>query len=62
MDLRPTARVTGGWGGKSSETGNCQSSEQSPKNAQSPSRPVHAVLGVFGCARLVACEKPTLLT
>jgi hypothetical protein len=42
-----TAGVTGGWGEKSWETRNCQSSETSPKNAPSPSRPVHAVLGRF---------------
>src|SRR5690242_19942492 len=41
---RPTVCVTGGWGEKSLKTGNCQSSEPAPKNAQSPSRPVHAVL------------------
>ena len=43
---RPTARVTGGWGEKGPETETCHSSEPAPKNAQSPSRPVHAVLGV----------------
>ena len=42
---RLTARVTGGWGEKGPETGNCHSSEKAPKNAQTPSRPVHAVLG-----------------
>jgi hypothetical protein len=41
---RPTARVTGGWGEKGRETGNCHRSEPTPKNAQSPSRPVHALL------------------
>ena len=45
---RPTAGVTGGWGEKDSQTENCQSSEPAPKNAQSPSCPVHALLaGVF---------------
>ena len=42
-----TACVTGGWGEKGLETENCQSSEKSSKNAQSPSRPVHAVLGAI---------------
>ena len=42
-----TAGVTGGWGEPSSETEACHSSETTPKNAPSPSRPVHAVLGVF---------------
>src|SRR5215216_1968406 len=42
---RPTACVTGGWGETTHETGICHSSEKAPKNAQSPSRPVHAVLG-----------------
>ena len=42
---RLTARVTGGWGENGSETGNCHSSEPALKNAQSPSRPVHALLG-----------------
>ena len=40
-----TAGVTGGWGEKGSKTENCQSFRKSQKNAQSPSRPVHAVLG-----------------
>ena len=40
-----TARVTSGWGEKRLETGTCNSSEQTPKNVLSPSRPVHAVLG-----------------
>jgi hypothetical protein len=43
-----TVSVTGGWGEKSWETENCQSSEQALKNAPSPSRPVHAVLGSAG--------------
>jgi len=43
--LRPTACVTGGWGEPTHETGNCHRSETTPKNAQSPSRPVHALLG-----------------
>ena len=38
---RLTAGVTGGWGDQGSETENCHSSETTPKNAQSPSRPVH---------------------
>jgi hypothetical protein len=42
-----TARVTGGWGETGLKTGNCQSSETTPKNAHSPSHPVHAVLGGF---------------
>jgi hypothetical protein len=42
---RPTACVTGGWGEPAHETENCHSSEPAPKNAQSPSRPVHALLG-----------------
>jgi len=37
----PTACVTAGWGEKSLETENYQSSEPFPKNAASPSRPVH---------------------
>jgi len=45
LTKRLTARVTGGWGEKGLETGNCQTSEKALKNAQSPSRPVHAVLG-----------------
>ena len=32
---------TGGWGETGLETENCQSSKQTPKNAPSPSRPVH---------------------
>ena len=36
---------TGGWGETGLETENCQSSKQTPKNAPSPSRPVHALLG-----------------
>jgi hypothetical protein len=44
---RPTACVTGGWGEQSSETENRHSSEPASKNAQSPSRPVHAVLARF---------------
>ena len=43
--VRLTVCVTGGWGGTGSETGNCHSLGTSQKNAQSPSRPVHAVLG-----------------
>jgi hypothetical protein len=46
--IRTTVCVTGGWGEKELETENCQSSEQAPKNAQSPSRLVHALLGAFG--------------
>src|SRR5262245_49376257 len=42
---RLTARVTGGWGEEGCKTGNRQSSEITPKNAPSPSRPVHALLG-----------------
>ncbi len=43
------ACATGGWGETGSETGKCQSSEQTSKNAHSPSRPVHAVLArLFG--------------
>src|SRR5258707_9949995 len=42
-----TTCVTGGWGEKGLETKNCQSSEPSPKNTPSPSRPGHAVLGRF---------------
>jgi hypothetical protein len=42
---RPTICVTGGWGEKGLKTENCQSAETTPKNAPSPSRPVHAVLG-----------------
>ncbi len=38
-------RRPNGWGEKGSETGNCPSSEQRSKNAQTPSRPVNAVLG-----------------
>src|SRR5688500_12172562 len=38
---RPTASATGGWGEKSLETENCQSSEQSPKNAPTPTSRVH---------------------
>jgi len=41
---RLTASVTGGWGEKGLKTGNSQSSDKTPKNAPSPSRPVHAVL------------------
>jgi len=40
-----TVSVTGGWGEEGLETANRHSSEQAPKNAQSPSRPVHALLG-----------------
>jgi len=40
-----TAGVTGGWREKGLEKENCHSSEPSFKNAPSPSRPVHAVLG-----------------
>jgi len=47
LNSRLTARVTGGWGERGRETENCQSSEKAPKNAQSPSRPVHAVLAGF---------------
>jgi hypothetical protein len=43
--FRLTACVTGGWGETTHETGNCYRSEPSPQNAQSPSRPVHALLG-----------------
>jgi hypothetical protein len=43
----PTACVTGGWGEPTHETENCQSSEPAQKNAQSPSRPVHALLAHF---------------
>ena len=42
-----TACITDGWEEKGSEVGNCQSSETTPKNAHSPRRPVHAVLGRF---------------
>jgi len=42
---RLTAGVTGGWGEKGSEMENCHSLETASKNAQSPSRPVYAVLG-----------------
>ncbi len=41
----PTACVTGGWGEPTHETGNCHRSEPTPKNAQSPSRPAHTLLG-----------------
>jgi hypothetical protein len=40
-----TTRLTGGWGETGSETENCQSSEPTPKNVQSPNRPVNAMLG-----------------
>jgi hypothetical protein len=43
--FRPTACVTGGWGKLTRETENFHRSEPNPKNAQSPSRPVHALLG-----------------
>jgi len=49
---RLTACVTGGWGEKGCETGNYQSSEPTPKNAQSPSRPVHALLGAVFWKRI----------
>jgi hypothetical protein len=35
--VRPTVCVTGGWGETGLDTDSCQSSEQSPKNAHSPS-------------------------
>jgi len=45
-----TAGVTGGWGEKGLEMGNRRSSEKTPKNAQNPSHPVHAMLGsLVGC-------------
>jgi hypothetical protein len=42
-----TAYVTAGYGETGSEAENRQSSEQSSKNAASPSRPMHAVLARF---------------
>jgi len=41
----PNGRVTGGWGEKSSETENRQSSEPSPKSAARTHRQLHAVFG-----------------
>jgi len=41
-------------GEQGSETENCQTSEKDQKNAPSPSRPAHAVLGVFSVVRLTA--------
>jgi hypothetical protein len=52
-----TARVTGGWEEKGPETGNFHSSEKSLKNAPSPSRPVHALLGSFLTFKL-PCHLP----
>jgi hypothetical protein len=59
LSVCPTACVTGGWGEPGLETENCQSSEQAPKNAHSPSRPVHAVLGGF-LLRQTCCLKKML--
>jgi len=53
---RPTARVSGGWGEKGSETENYQNHEKHFKNAQSPNRPLHAVLGVFCCCNCDRCK------
>jgi hypothetical protein len=38
---------------------NCQSSEQAPKNAPSPSRPVHALLGAFWLRKTRELKKNT---
>jgi len=51
----PTVCVTGGWGELTHEAENCQSSETTQKNAPSPSRPVHALLGVFDLNTLLFC-------
>jgi hypothetical protein len=47
---------TGGWGETTLETDNCYSLEQTPKNAQSPSRLVHYYPGV----RAGRCVGPRL--
>jgi len=43
----PTVCVIGGWEEPTHETENCQGSDKAPKNAQSPRRPVHALLGAI---------------
>src|SRR6187401_461731 len=45
MSLQLAGCVTGGWGEKGWEKESSQSPEPTPKNAQSPSCPVHALLG-----------------
>jgi hypothetical protein len=45
--------VTGGWGETGLKTETCHSSEPTPKNAPSPSRPVHAVLGLSAFCNLL---------
>ena len=42
---RPTARVTGGWGEKGSETETCSNSETALKTRRVPAVRVHALLG-----------------